>query len=297
MAILESQLDTWSHQGSVPQSSATYQTIRKALLADDSGYADKSFEVFLQGSYGNDTNIYAESDVDVVICLDSIFRGNKAQLSEAEQAFYGSYFSDATYTFKEFKDGVYATLVKRFGDEAVKAGNKAIKIIGDESRRNADVVVCYQYRKYRKFDPNKPDDFTPGIIFPSASGEIINYPKQHSDNLTAQHQATGNTLKPMVRILKNMRSRMVADGSLKDGVAPSYYLEGLFYNVPEGKYIATSFGDTFCNGINWLLKEADKSKLVCANRQYCLLGNSNVQWNEADYDTFLSAVCKLWQDW
>jgi hypothetical protein len=46
MAIPESQLTTWSSQGSVTQSSNTYQIIRNALLAGDSGYADKSLEVF-----------------------------------------------------------------------------------------------------------------------------------------------------------------------------------------------------------------------------------------------------------
>ena len=103
-------------------------------------------------------------------------------------------------------------------------------------------------------------------------------------------------LKPMARILKNMRSRMVEQASLKDGVAPSYYVEGMFYNVPKDQYVSTSYGDTFCNGINWLLK-ADKSKLVCANWQYYLLGNSNVQWNMADFDVFIDALCKLWKEW
>jgi hypothetical protein len=54
MAIPESQLDTWSHQGSVQQSSDTYATVKRALEANDTKYADKSRDVFLQGSYGNE---------------------------------------------------------------------------------------------------------------------------------------------------------------------------------------------------------------------------------------------------
>lgn len=296
MSIPESQLKTWSHQGSVTQSSDTYQTIRKALLASDANYADKSFEVFLQGSYGNDTNIYAESDVDVVIRLDSICRSNIDELSSEEQEAYHRLFPKATYAFSDFKAGVSAALVKRFGNNAVKAGNKAIKIKAEGSRRSADVVVCYQYRYYKKFDPNHINDCTFGIIFPTTSGDIINYPQQHSKNLISQHQATGQMLKAMVRILKNMRSWMVENSRLREGVAPSYYLEGLFYNVPSDQYVTKSFGDTFCNGINWILK-ADRKKLVCVNWQYYLLGKSNVQWNEADYDSFLSAACTLWKEW
>ena len=73
MAIPESQLDTWSHQGSITQSSTTYNTIKKALESTGSAYAGKNYTVFLQGSYGNDTNIYSESDVDIVIRLNSCF--------------------------------------------------------------------------------------------------------------------------------------------------------------------------------------------------------------------------------
>jgi hypothetical protein len=60
----DSQLDTWSHQGSVIQSSSTYQTVRLALLDKSAAHAEQDFGIFLQGSYANDTNIFADSDVD-----------------------------------------------------------------------------------------------------------------------------------------------------------------------------------------------------------------------------------------
>jgi hypothetical protein len=294
MAIPESQLRTWSHQGSVQQSSATYQTIRNALLVKESGYADKSFDVFLQGSYRNDTNIYSESDVDVVICLNSTFRYETQHLSAMERHAYGTYVGPVAYNIDQFKADVISCLRRSFGAANVAIGNKAIKIKGSQSRRDADVVVCYEYRHYNSFSLSCTSDYISGIVFPTPYGEIINYPKQHSANLTDQHQATNNTLKPMVRILKNMRSRMVSSGELAEGVAPSYYIEGLFYNVPPNQYISSSFGDTFCNGINWLL-QADRAKLVCANWQYYLLGDANVQWRSTDLEVFLSAACKLWK--
>jgi len=67
MPIPESQLETWSKPGSVAQSRDTYATIKRALENTNATYASRNFEVFLQGSYGNDTNIFAESDVDVVM--------------------------------------------------------------------------------------------------------------------------------------------------------------------------------------------------------------------------------------
>jgi hypothetical protein len=295
MAIPESQLQTWSSQGSVTQSCATYEIIRNALLANDSNYADKSFEVFLQGSYGNDTNVYAESDVDVVICLDSTFRYYLENLSEAEKQAYRSYVSPATYSFEQFKGDVISHLRRRFGTGALSVGNKAITITGDQNRRDADVIVCHEYRNFQSFSLQRTWDYVAGIVFPTPFGEIINYPRQHSNNLTGQHQATRNVLKPMVRVVKNMRNRLIRDGVIVSGVAPSYFIEGMLYNVSTGNFIGT-YGDVFSNCINWLWN-ADRSNLVCPNRQYYLLGNSNIQWPSAKCDECLNALIKLWNDW
>ena len=92
MAISEEQLNCWSHQGSIAQSSATYKTIKSILETELPFYGAKHFEVFLQGSYGNDTNIYAESDVDIIIKLNDSFYPNLDQLSEYEKTNYPTYF-------------------------------------------------------------------------------------------------------------------------------------------------------------------------------------------------------------
>jgi len=297
MPIPESQLETWSKQGSISQSASTYQTIRGVLEAATSGFSDKSFEIFLQGSYGNDTNIYADSDVDVVICLNSIFRYDLERLHEDQKAEYKAWVTPATYSFQTFKTAVVTRLEAYFGKDYVKVGTKAITIQGKDNRRDADVVVCWEYRAYTSFILPNTEDYVKGIIFPSPNGEIINFPKQHSSNLTQKHQETHTMLKPMVRILKNMRNSMIDSGALAEGIAPSYYLEGLFYNIPASEYDTSSYGNTFCNGINWILQHEDAAKLVCPNWRYYLLGTSNVQWNRQDFDAFLEAACKLWKEW
>ena len=86
MAIPERQLETWASQGAIATSGSTYQTIRNALLAPGTPYAGKDLDVFLQGSYGNDTNVYAESDVDVVIRLDDTFYTDLSDLPADDRA-------------------------------------------------------------------------------------------------------------------------------------------------------------------------------------------------------------------
>jgi hypothetical protein len=297
MPIPESQLETWSHQGSITQSSNTYNTIKSVLEASTTPYASKNFKVFLQGSYGNDTNIYAESDVDLVIRLDDCFQSDLSELTEEEKAAYKSGFPDATYTYADFKKDVLSVLTQAYGG-AVTAGDKAIAIDANGSRRKADVIVAIQFRRYFKFRSSSDSTYVEGICFWNGNGDrIANYPKQHSANLTAKHQSTSKWFKPLARVFKNMRSRMVDEGLIKPGVAPSYYIEGLLYNVPNEK-LTSSYQDCVVNALNWYRQEALKTDLVCANEQYYLLRDGqHTCWNQANCDAFIEAAVRLWNEW
>lgn len=297
MAIPESQLETWSHQGSITQSSTTFNSIKNVLESSTAPYADKQYEVFLQGSYGNDTNVYAESDVDIIIRLDECFQSDLCCLTEAERTAYHEAFSDATYNQFNFKHDVLTVLTDQYGD-AISVGDKAISIESRGSRRSADVIAAVEYRHYHAFQSAQNSDYIQGVCFWTASGQMIaNFPKQHSSNLTAKHQRTSQWLKPLIRVFKNMRRRMVDDGLLNPGVAPSYFIEGLLYNVPD-KYLRTSYATCVVNTLNWYILEAEKSELLCANEQYYLLrdGEANC-WNEANCDDFVASAVNLWNDW
>lgn len=296
MAISESQLDIWAKQGSVTQSQGTYASVRGVLDRSDAPYASRDYMIFLQGSYANDTNIYADSDVDVVIRVDSVFYKDISGLTEAEKAVYEASFSAATYSYNAFKADVSKHLVTHYGS-AVKPGKKAIFIQGNGSRRDVDVLPAAQYRKYHRFASSSDQSFTDGIVFWSTDGtEIINYPKQHSANCTTKHQATSSWFKPTVRILKNMRNAMVAKGYIAEGLAPSYFLEGMLYNVPNSIF-GKSYEDTVVNALNWLIK-SDRPKLLCANEMYYLIHPpSPVTWRAEKLDSYLDAVVKFWKEW
>ncbi len=175
---------------------------------------------------------------------------------------------------------------------------RQLQLPPEEADERQTLLRPFQFRRYYKFRSVGDQSYDEGICFYNAAGEkIANYPKQHSTNLTRKHQNTSNWLKPMVRVLKNMRGKLVEDGYIKAGVAPSYYLEGLLYNVPSTKF-ATSFEDCFVNTINWIQNETDKSKLVCANEQYYLLwDNSHTCWPKPNCEAFLNSAIRLWNDW
>ncbi|WP_116388827.1 nucleotidyltransferase domain-containing protein [Cupriavidus taiwanensis] len=272
--------------------------MKLALEAAGTGYSDKSHKIFLQGSYGNDTNVIKESDVDVVIRLDSIFTYDLSALPPDQQQAFRSSHGSATYTHEHFRNDVLAALRARFGAH-VQPGSKAVVIEPFHNRRKADVLIATQHSKYNWYvsDLAGEHDYVLGISFHKADGtRVINYPRHHRENLVTKNQQTNEWFKHIVRIFKNAREQMIVRGHIEAGVAPSYYLEGLLYNVPTN-----CFGDTYVDSmvksINWL-HAADRSQFICANQQYLLLdGNREVTWNGNDCTAFMQGIVDLWDGW
>lgn len=297
MAISEADLTTMAQIGAQTTSKDTYATVKLALEADGTGYSDKNYKVFLQGSYGNDTNIFRESDVDVVIRLDSIFTYDLSALPEAQRIAFASTHSASQYTHVHFHNDVLQALRSRFGDH-VHAGNKAVMIEPHHNRRKADVIIAVQHKKYSWYasDRDGENDHVLGISFHKADDtRVINFPRQHCANLVAKNQRTNEWFKHIIRIFKNARERMVREGRIQAGIAPSYYIEGLLYNVPM-ECFGNTYVDSIVKTINWLL-EADRSQFTCANEQYQLFdGNPDVTWNTHSGDAFLLGLVGLWNN-
>lgn len=144
MAIPEVNLRTFAEIGAQATSRDTYATISRVFDGANFG-GSLDFDVFLQGSYGNDTNIFRESDVDVVIRLNSTYTSDdsgltpQARLARATQPW-------ATYNHSDFQRDVLALLSVCFGDD-VQRGSKAITIKAYGNRRKTDVIVALEHRK------------------------------------------------------------------------------------------------------------------------------------------------------
>jgi hypothetical protein len=85
MAIPEAQLDTWAKQGPTKQFTDTYASIKAVIEHKSSPFAGRNPQVYLQGSYRNDTNVYGDSDVDIVCCSDSSFNFDVDHLTQNEK--------------------------------------------------------------------------------------------------------------------------------------------------------------------------------------------------------------------
>lgn len=295
MPISESQLEVWSHPGAQEQSKNTYASIKAALEDPAAPYSIREFNTFLQGSYGNSTNIFADSDVDIVMRLSSIHYYDVSQLNAADKERFEKYLSPGSYSQKVFKEEVFAWLTKKYGSN-VKFGKKAIFVPGNGARRDADVLVCTRHLRYTSYPAETGSVYRDGICFWTSDGDkIINYPKQHLENCKTKNQGTVTHFKSNVRILKNWRNKMIKDGYLQDGTAPSYFIEGMLWNIPNQNFVS-SYQQTFLNCVAWL-KQCNPDELLCASQYYYLLReNSKVCWNIKDFNTFRGALVQHWND-
>ena len=233
MAIAEKQLETWASIGPSKQFTDTYQSMRGNLLDASAPYPVKDVEVFLQGSYGNDTNVYGDSDVDILLKHNDI-----TEMTPKEQEHFKGVFSkDAEYGYTKFKPDAEGFIARLYN--GVQVAKKAVFVPCNNGRRNADALVCQQFRRYKSYDFSV-HDYHEGVAFYSGGTRIENFPKQHSENITAKHQATKGNFKPMVRVFKSMRNSMIEKKLLADGVAPSYFIEGMLSNVPNDTGICGS---------------------------------------------------------
>lgn len=299
MTISEEQLITWSNKGAITSAKLTHESIRNALGEVSSPLYvkyGKDFEIYLQGSYVNDTNIRGDSDVDIVVQLNSSFFPDISGLTPEEQQLYNQWRQSATHTDQEFRADAIQSLQSYFGAPSIQVGNKSLKVLPGSGRLAADVVACMQHRKYLSFRGTYEQNFIEGIGFYAQNGEfVVHFPKLHYENGTKKNAETQDWFKPTVRLFKNIRSHMVDHNLISVDLAPSYLLECMIYNVPIEEF-GPSFGDTFCNIVNWLAKQ-NMDGFVCQNEQYMLFGTHPEQWSKDKAAQFLTAATNLWRNW
>ena len=296
MPIPESQLETWSHQGAVTTAKQTHESIRKALDPYIWPTGVKH-EVYLQGSYKNTTNIRGDSDVDVVAQLNSTFQRDLSELPDYQKNLYYQAYDEATYIWKNFRSDVLTALRNYFGYSAVDdTGNKSLKVVGTSNRLPADVVACMQYRKYKHFRSLNDQSYVEGMLFYTLreGREVINFPKVHYQNGTKKNGRTSSRYKPTIRVFKNARTYLVNQGIISKELAPSYFLECLLYNVPDGNF-KFNYQDTFCGVVNWLCK-SNMTSFLCQHEQFPLFGNTPEQWSSSNARDFLDMLVDLWNN-
>lgn len=300
MPIGTDRLETWASYkgGAIKSAKDTHERIRANIEDSGSILNDREikFDTKLQGSYANDTIVRASSDVDILVRLRDPFWSNKTELTTAEEEqFYapGQYRKRSDYGYSDFREDVYDVLVSAYGSDAVTDGDKAIQVETPSLPLSADVVPAMEYRHYKVFSPS--ERYIEGIVFWSNSGQrIVNYPDYHIRNATQKQKNTNNRFKPTARMFKRARGAMVNKGIIDTkGLAPSYCVECLVWNVDDNVIDQNNLQDRYCDVVTHL-NSANLQNFRHEHDLLDLFGSANTDWNTADATTFISGLSQLW---
>lgn len=257
MAVSEQQLTTWSKPLSKTEDSKCQNALNQIKDVIRKKFRN-SVNIFLQGSYQNDTNVRQDSDVDIVVRYDNSYYPNLVFLSEAEKTIFNQNTTNGTYPFSKFKDEVTACLSSLFGTDAERK-NKCIYIKGNTNRVNADVVPCFTMKRMK--DAFAVD--AEGIKFFTDDGKPVeSYPEQHYSNGVLKNTATSRMYKRTVRMLKNIRNNLIDGGVIDEKFMSSFFIESLVYNVPNNNFSSYSYTETLKRVITTIYNDMDNATRV-----------------------------------
>lgn len=223
------------------------ESMIRAAIRESDALKGRCIEVFAQGSYRNNTNVRQDSDVDICLrCMD-VFFPDYSQVPGLTGGSLG--FTDAAYTYSQFKNDVGIALVNKFGSAGVTRGSKAFDVHANSYRVDADVVACFEHRRY--FTTSLQSlDYVSGTQFqPDRGSKIVNWPHQHYDNGVAKNKATGSRFKYITRAIKRLRNEMAERGVAAADPIPSYLIECLVWNAPDVAFAH----DEYCANVRHIL--------------------------------------------
>lgn len=232
MRYSESTLQSWTYPLSKTEEQRVQNTISmiKSAVMNHAQLQNFDIEIFLQGSYANNTNVKQESDVDVCVMLRSAFFCNYAKGKNGSN--YGYIDSDVKYL--QYKSYVIDSMNEKFGEQSIKLKNKSLSIASNSYHVNADVVPAFQYRDFNSIRNMGSDEYIEGIkFFASDETEVINYPKIHICNGRKKNIDTNYRYKKLVRIIKHIRNNMIDDEIIENDKITSFLIECLIWNVPD----------------------------------------------------------------
>lgn len=198
----------------------------KNAIDSNNNLKNRDIEIFIHGSYRNNTNIQKDSDVDIgILCYDTYYYDLPEGCSIKN-------FEPATYDYSVFKMDVGISLISYFGSNSIERGNKAYRIRENSYHVDADIAPFFEHRRY-----STSSNYISGVeLRPDNGGKVINWPKQHFSNGVNKNQITNKRYKKLVRIIKKLCIDMQENNISHAKNIPGFLIECLIWNVPNNNF-------------------------------------------------------------
>lgn len=236
MTTLEERLKSWTGPSSNTEQEKQERAERmvREAIGSHPAISGVTLRVFAKGSYKNNTNVRADSDVDIAVEFRDKFYWNShdGNRPSSVEPYTGA------WTPEQLRSELIAALKAKFPGDVDASGKTAIKVGHNTARVDTDVVPCFSYRYY--FASGNYREGT--RVFKVDGSTVDNYPVQQYENGVAKNNETGRSFKGAVRILKRLENVLVERSEIEP--LPSYFMECLGYNVPNAILTRTTWKST-----------------------------------------------------
>lgn len=226
-------LDLWFQRSSNSEDDRMKRAermVRQAIKAHPA-LASVRYRVYPKGSYANQTNVRADSDVDIVVENQEAcyYEYIPSSIQPSPDPHHNRYLGP--WTPDAWRTEVTSALTSYFGSQGVdNSGNVAITVKEvPGSRPSADVVPAFDFIRYDS--PDRSNAHEGSRVFSKGGTPINNFPTQQLTNGQQKDNKTRGRYKRYVRALKNAENALVREGKL--AALPSYFIECLVWNVPN----------------------------------------------------------------
>ncbi len=233
---LEEKLAGWTGPSSATEQDKQDRTERmiREAIKEHSAFDGCNLSIYAKGSYANNTNVKADSDVDIAVqCSEAVYWDEATKGAHPPSGSYGGIWTPA-----KLREELEGALEVKFPGQVDSSGSTAFRIQSGTARVEADVVPCFDYRYY--FSSSNYREGTK--VFKKNGKSLENYPKQQLEKGREKNTRTKQYYKKAVRIMKRVENAMVTDGVHRE--VPSFFVECLVYNCPDRVFIEPTWTKT-----------------------------------------------------
>lgn len=285
---LEQTLQGWTGPSSDSEQDKQERTERMILeaIANHPAFDGYRIVVYAKGSYPNNTNVRADSDVDIAVQCREVEYWEEAQP--------GTHTTAVPYTGiwtpSKLRSEVGRALRAKFPSQVDDSGSTAFKVRSSSARVDAHVVPCFDYRCYFALSGSRE-----GVrIVRKDNRHFENFPAQQLEIGGAKNTATKGFYKQAVRVLKRVENAMLEAKVHRE--VPSFFVECLVYNCPDSMLLLPTWSETVRKILAHLWTELqgyeaseESAKWLEVNKCKYLF-HANQPWSRADGRDFAKAA-------
>jgi len=287
--VSEETLAGWTAPSSSTEQDKQDRTERMIREAVDEhpAFDDCELRIFVKGSYANNTNVRADSDVDLAVECTEVEYWEESEPGARRDN--GTPYT-GVWTPSKLRTELTAALKAKFSGQVDDSGRVAIEVHASTARVDADVVPCFSHRGYFPSGESR----TGTKIFTTTGLGFENYPDQHLENGREKNKSTGHAFKKTVRILKRVANEMFIEGDHRE--VPSYFVECLVYECPDVVFARSTWVGTVNDALVHIWDELeggeptdDSDRWLEVNECFYLF-HSGQKWSRTDGRDFSQAA-------